>query len=278
MTKRPEILVGLSFQSEWLTLGETVASLARALGANVHLVHVDEGVEPQLREHWGKIVTDWYRERDVIARMSWESGRPAKVLERLSEADGALMMALGASDVRSQASGFVGGTTTKLLRRAACPVLVVPWASRRPASAPPWRIAYPTDLGELSVGGLEPLAELGARLDAEVHLIHVVRLVRAVDVWLDAVYVDATDETDVEAARRQLETHTLPGPIRLHRHVGRHLDVVAGIQDQIAQVDADLVVIPSHGRGALAATILGSVAEALIRNADRPILVLKPAR
>lgn len=43
-----------------------------------------------------------------------------------------------------------------------------------------------------------------------------------------------------------------------------------------AQLEADLIVIGSHGRHGLARWLLGSVAEAVVRQADRPVLVIPP--
>jgi nucleotide-binding universal stress UspA family protein len=49
--------------------------------------------------------------------------------------------------------------------------------------------------------------------------------------------------------------------------------------DKICQyaeaIDADLVVIRTHGRGALRAALLGSVSEKVVRNCKRSVLVVK---
>lgn len=53
--------------------------------------------------------------------------------------------------------------------------------------------------------------------------------------------------------------------------------VVERLQDEVTRSGADLIVMASHGRGALSRFWLGSVADRFIRQADRPILVIKPA-
>ena len=50
------------------------------------------------------------------------------------------------------------------------------------------------------------------------------------------------------------------------------------IADYAGQVEADLIVITSHGRHGLTRFLLGSVAERVIRHAELPVLVLRPER
>ena len=42
------------------------------------------------------------------------------------------------------------------------------------------------------------------------------------------------------------------------------------------EVDADLIVVATHGHGGIAAAIIGSVARALTHTAGRPVLVVPP--
>ncbi len=58
--------------------------------------------------------------------------------------------------------------------------------------------------------------------------------------------------------------------------------VVAGsagpaIVDAAARLDADLVVMATHGRGGLGRTLLGSVADHVVRHAGCPVLLVRPA-
>lgn len=52
--------------------------------------------------------------------------------------------------------------------------------------------------------------------------------------------------------------------------------VVDALQAEAGKKDADLVVMASHGRGAVSRVWLGSVADRFVRNTDRPVLLVKP--
>ena len=55
-------------------------------------------------------------------------------------------------------------------------------------------------------------------------------------------------------------------------------DAVAKLIERAAEeIEADLVVVGTHGRGGFTAAVLGSVARALSHTSHRPVLVVPPA-
>jgi nucleotide-binding universal stress UspA family protein len=53
-------------------------------------------------------------------------------------------------------------------------------------------------------------------------------------------------------------------------------EVAAALEAQAARVEADLVVLSTHGRGAMGRFWLGSVADDLLRDLPRPVLLVRP--
>jgi nucleotide-binding universal stress UspA family protein len=49
-----------------------------------------------------------------------------------------------------------------------------------------------------------------------------------------------------------------------------------GILGAIKQIDADLVVMATHGHGNVRHLLVGSVTEEIIRNSDAPVLLIRP--
>ncbi len=77
-----------------------------------------------------------------------------------------------------------------------------------------------------------------------------------------------TELGDEDSAKR--------GGLRWTIHL-RQTDPTLAIVQLAVDVEADLVVVGTHGRGWLAHFLLGSVAEGVVRRAPCPVLVVRPA-
>ncbi len=74
-----------------------------------------------------------------------------------------------------------------------------------------------------------------------------------------------------EAVAKELDKRGLTGTQLAIRFGSPGLTIC----DFAAEVDAELVVLPSHGRSGIKRLLLGSVAETVIRHAHCPVLVLR---
>ena len=64
--------------------------------------------------------------------------------------------------------------------------------------------------------------------------------------------------------------------VRMEVRLVESSDAAKAIVEAAARFDADLVCIGTHGRSGLAAAVLGSVAQAVIAQRPRPVLVVRP--
>jgi nucleotide-binding universal stress UspA family protein len=80
-------------------------------------------------------------------------------------------------------------------------------------------------------------------------------------------------------ARTYLEdiSHRLKGGVPVICDLlDEHIDIAEAIETEVAKAGIDLVVMPSHGRGALKRFWLGSIADQVYRSATVPVLLARP--
>jgi nucleotide-binding universal stress UspA family protein len=94
----------------------------------------------------------------------------------------------------------------------------------------------------------------------------------SIDDSLATVSVDPEPEKQAKAAAEFAREHGIEA-----QAVARIGPAAERIRDVAEDCDADLIVVGSHGRGALSGAILGSVSMSLIRESKRPVLVVKSA-
>jgi nucleotide-binding universal stress UspA family protein len=142
------------------------------------------------------------------------------------------------------------------------------------------KILVATDFSEPSDAALAYGRELARTFNAQLIVAHVTDDVSAHAYGGPDAIVFAPDlqgEID-EAARRQLDAlvfaedrHDL-GALTI---VLRSKIVWAAITDYARDTDVDLIVLGTHGRGAVAHLLIGSVAERVVRMAPCPVLTVR---
>lgn len=142
------------------------------------------------------------------------------------------------------------------------------------------KIVVPTDFSEYSFSALHYAMDLAEKWDAEIFLVYVLEDVPS---FLDSDDPDNSKEkflhSNEEAAGKKI--------IEIAGNYGEESGIKitpilrTGINhDQIlkfaGEIEADLIVIATHGRTGILYTLLGSVAEKVIQFAKCPVLVVKP--
>jgi nucleotide-binding universal stress UspA family protein len=290
------VLIGTSLEEESDGVVRSGLAIARAAGARVELIHAFSG-EPQLpgsetgpAADLARGMAAWGEERlraqiarlgikeDELAGAEVLAGEPHRVLIDAASMAGADLIVVGATGCGVLAAELLGSTADRVLRKAACPVLVV----RGELPVPPRRVLAPVDLSTLSGDafrcGLDLLAQLarGERIG--------IRAVYALS-FLDSltrqrqepgeISAEEVERSSSEELRRfvaespasadlAVETAVLPGEARFE------------ILDELKKHPTDLVMLGTHGRGGLDRLMLGSVASTVARKAPCSVLMISP--
>lgn len=182
-------------------------------------------------------------------------------------------------------SGFdrlvLGSIAEKILRKAPCPVLVVP--PRAPDAMPLapvfTRILCAVDFSDCSLKALDYAMSLAQEADARLTVLHVVEFMpEGQDVLTGTPDSVRQFVAETEAERRTRLDALVPGEVRSYCTVetemargkpGRAILRVA--TDQAS----DLIVLGVHGRGAADLAIFGSTTQHVVRAATCPVLTLR---
>ena len=143
------------------------------------------------------------------------------------------------------------------------------------------RVLLPTDFSGGANYALPYAAAIARATGAAVICVNVVEpIVPAVGYsgMAEAMPIAEMSEQLEDSAEREL-----PGVMNCEELRGLKVEEVIGHGDAAAEIvrvaeerDVDLIVISSHGRTGLGRIIFGSTAEAVVRHARCPVLVVKP--
>jgi nucleotide-binding universal stress UspA family protein len=135
------------------------------------------------------------------------------------------------------------------------------------------KIMCPVDFTENSLVALDRAAEIARHFGAKLILVHAVPLVAQVGNFPMPASVYAEQEKTAKARLAEIAGQKL-GDLGCESIVFIG-DVVGGILQAVVQFKPDLLVMATHGRGAVAHFFLGSVAEAVVRKAECPVLTVR---
>lgn len=139
------------------------------------------------------------------------------------------------------------------------------------------RILFPTDFSHYNDAALKYASALAAESGAHLFIVHVDEEPDLSAALGEAAYhyAQAPDPAARRAVRDQLSrvVPTVPGVEFEHRWLTG--PPVRELLDFAEREGVDLIVMASHGRTGLSRLLMGSVAEAVVRRARCPVLIVK---
>ena len=151
-------------------------------------------------------------------------------------------------------------------------------------------ILYATDLSDNAAHAFRHAIGLARPGNARIHLLHVLPEVDAAMLNYISTVMGENKLADYELAHKDEVKDQIR--LRLHQFAKEELsdhpedleriaeieihhgNPVVQILDAADRIDADLIVLGTHGKGMIKYAFLGSVAEKVLRKAHRPVLVV----
>jgi nucleotide-binding universal stress UspA family protein len=152
------------------------------------------------------------------------------------------------------------------------------------------KVLYTTDLSKNSAYVFRYAINTIQKHDAQIHLIHVIEdLPYAAEMALmmkvEPKKIDQWRKDLEETRRSQLcdrikqftEKELKDDPVTMERIIGIHVvhgDPAATILTKIDELDCDIVIMGTHGKGNIAHTFLGRVSERVLRRIRKPVYLI----
>lgn len=168
---------------------------------------------------------------------------------------------------------MLGSNANGILHCANTDVLTIriDQAGKRLASFPYKNIVVATSAHEDNIDTLKRASEMAQAFNATLHLIHVVADIAALCCY-SAVQFDLRAAAEKEFLKFIDKQKLDIIPENIHVRMGLPKQEILHLA---ASVQADLVVLGSHGRRGLAATVLGSTANSILHGAQSDVLVVR---
>lgn len=291
------LLVPLDFSAGSLRAYHYARALAECFGGELSLLYV---VPPSMLPEWGYAhlarrdeqlkVGARRKLHDFVRGQGPAAGRVQHLLVRAGDphfqipeaarehaADLVVISAHGESVVPDC---LLRNTAEQVVRRAPCPVWVVPGMSNEdtevlPMLLPLHSILVATDLTTASCKALQYGIALAREFEATLHLVHVVPTVLPADVsHLSIILQEAVMK---ETARRDLARlcrEEIPNDIHVVTTVLEGNPFLE-LDKEALRVCAGLIVVSTHGYTGLRYLLLGSTAEHVVQHASVPVLVVR---
>lgn len=293
MTRLQRLLAATDFSAPARHASERAASVARATGAEVDLVHVaafsradelrrlvsdlpadlQDRVREQAKMLLEALAAHLREQHGVAVRTHVATGSLLKGIEETSDATGADLLVLGARGASMLRHLLLGSTAERLVSRCKRPMLVV---KRAPATA--YRsVLVPVDFSADSLAALQFAHAVAP--DARLVVMHAYEAP-----FEGKLVVAGVQEQHLREYRERARAEALERMDALcvqaaeagrrARQVLVHGPAAPSILEQEEEHDCDLVVMGRQGQSAAEDLLLGSVSRRVLAEAEADVLVM----
>ncbi|TGD84592.1 universal stress protein [Mycolicibacterium sp. CH28] len=289
-TSTQPVVVGIDGSDTALGGAQWAAEFATRHGLGLTLLHAI----PQLDWHFARVEVPAEAQRnadgdavlaaaekavrsthpDLEIRTLAVKGAVATALAEASESARLLVVGTGAEDQR-----VLGGHVVRIAHRASCPVVVWrPPVARR--TGKPLPVVVGVDESEASSRALAEAFDIARGLHAPLTVAHMWEIDAAVGMgdlggqgYMDWPLLEVLQSQQRQRMDELVEPLAKKYPNAHATEIFKDVSPAKGLAD--LSREAQLVVVGSHGRGRLAASLLGSVSQNVIHHAECPVLVVR---
>ena len=216
----------------------------------------------------------------VNTAIETEPGGAAEAISGFATKSGVGLIIMTTGGESGRKTGGIGKVADGVSRTVSAPVMLIRTGSPRHAQGE-WlinRIVVPLDGSESSKLALPVAEELAVRCGVAVVLFQMARIAYPVGgeraPFVDYERLTRDELTAVQNRITELERQLSGKGLNVTSRVTSGFDAAQEITTVGKQTGADLVVMSTHGRSGFRRRLFGSVAERVMRDGDRPLLLV----
>ncbi len=274
------ILFATDFSTKDQDALEQACRFAQAWKAKLLIAHVDDSHaddhSASRKELLRLVPTDLAVDYQHVLR----TGDPAKIILEIEDEYDVDLIVLGTHGRKGVRRLFAGSVAESVIRSAHCPVLTL--RERHPASGHPEslpdhkpRLLVPVDFSLHSYVALDLASSIAVAIGGTITILHVddstgeasEKVREGISEWGDHRKLIWEQLRKVEPRERGIEFdhHLLNGPASTQ------------ITNFANENSYDYITLGTHGRSGVGRSLLGSVAEHVVRQANCPVITVKPS-
>jgi len=284
MAKRILVATDFSTRSDRAIRRATI--LAKTLGTSVSLVHVIDDDRPERlfeaeRNKAQSLLDELVESLKQIDHVKSDAqvllGEVSTAIAKANEDLQPEFLVIGPHRHQGFRDIFSGTTAERTIRVSKRPVLMACGMPTRPYR----HVLVALDLSAYSADALHAIKNIGLDQDAVISFVHVFDVPPATMMWRAGVgkgeiedYIKEEGKIASKELVAFLQKHQMEYAEKILRPNQSSAAIV--ICDVAKEINADLLVVGSRGRAGIKKLFLGSVAEQVLRDADRDVLVVPP--
>lgn len=279
MPEKLNFLIPVDFNPESESALEYAASIARELGANLHLAYIIEEESPLL-----KLVID-SKQRDMIVRGATDrldelAGRivggtglnfrctilQGKIYNRIIDAARdveADLIFMGRTDSSDLKKNITGTNTMHIIKEADVPVITLRKKPERPGCS---HIILPLDLTKQTIRKASNAIQIAKMLNAKISVISLLTDDRK---SIEIKFTQRLDEI-----RKAFEKLGVECEVKLIHE--SHKNLTDQLNKSVRELDGDVIMIMTQQELDFSDYFIGSHAQAVINRSDFPVLSINP--
>lgn len=292
MRQLKRIIVGHDLGAGGELALKSAAALAHRCGATLRLVHVVEPLDAyqrishpltspftieEIAQKTGARLQALAASPELAGRQAEyevRSGKPFVELIIAARAWSADLIVVGGS--RRSGEPFLGSTSERIVRKAWIPVMV----AKGPLSGEAKTFLVPTDFSSCARKAAEDALMLAQSFSARVIFFHALDLAPSYSVSYThelgvSVLIPPPLPEEIEPEWETFLADLPTDNVEWEKSTAVGHPATA-IVDRAKHIQADMIVMGTHGRSGLPHVLLGSVAEKVVRAASCPVLTVRP--